>query len=58
MEHPVVLLGVLLAAAAVVAVLLRTVKQSSIIAFIAVGLAAGLFRDHVHIPHEAIEIFT
>ena len=58
MEHPIVLLGALLAAAAVVAVLLRVVKQSSIIAFIAVGLAAGLFRNQVHIPHEAIEIFT
>jgi Kef-type K+ transport system membrane component KefB len=58
MDHPVVVLGVLLSSAALLSVLFRVVKQSSIIAFIAVGLIAGLFHDVIHIPHETTEIFT
>ena len=58
MHHPVVLLGVLLSAATVLAVLLRLVKQSAIIAFIAVGVLAGIMREHVPIPEETVEVFT
>ena len=58
MEHFILTLGALLAGAAILAILFRFVKQSSIIAFIAIGVVAGLFREEFHIPHEMIELFT
>ncbi len=58
MEHLVVNLGLLLGGATVLAVLLRFVKQSSIIAFIGVGMLAGVFREQVELPKELLETFT
>lgn len=58
MDHFVVLFGSLLAAAAVIAVILRFARQSSIIAFILVGVVAGLFREQIHLPHELLDVFT
>ena len=58
MEHAVLIFGSLVGVAAILAVLFRFIKQSAIIAFIAVGLLAGLMREQVHIPHEVTEIFT
>jgi len=54
----VLVLGGLIAAAAVLAIVFRFVRQSSIIAFIVVGVVSGLFRDRLHIPHALIEAFT
>ena len=58
MEHTIVLLGVLFGAAIVLSILFRLIKQSSIVAFIAVGIIAGLFRDHIHIHEEMMHLFT
>jgi Kef-type K+ transport system membrane component KefB len=51
-------LGLLIAAAAILAVVFQKIKQSSIIAFITVGIVAGLFREHLHLPHELTHAFT
>ena len=58
MEHLIQIFGVLIGAAALLAILLSFVKQSPIIAFIIVGIVIGLFRETVHIPHEIMEAFT
>jgi len=58
MEHLVVSLGAMMAAAAFLAVVLKFLKQSSIVAFIAVGVVAALFDDAIHIPHQLFEAFT
>ena len=58
MDHLILTLGTLIAGAAIVAIVFRLLKQSSIIAFIAVGITAGCFSDRFHIPHELIEVFT
>ena len=58
MEHPIMLLGILLGAAAILSVLFRFIKQSPIIAFIAVGIIVSMFSDHIHIPEEMMELFT
>ena len=55
MENLVMLLGILLAGAAFLAVVLRSAGQSSIIVFIAVGVVAGFFREQFHIPHDMVE---
>lgn len=58
MEHLIFILGILIGAAAILAILFSFVKQSSIIAFIIVGIIAGLFKESVHIPHDIMETFT
>ena len=58
MEHLIPIFGVLIGAAALLAILLSFAKQSPIIAYIIVGIVIGLFRETVHIPHEIMEAFT
>jgi len=58
MEHLILTLGALVAGAAFLAITLRFAKQSAIIAYIAVGVIAGLFREQFHIPHDMIHAFT
>ncbi|MFC1531310.1 cation:proton antiporter [Gemmatimonadota bacterium] len=58
MEHFVLLFGTLLVAATILAILLRPLRQSLLIAFVLTGLIAGAFRDSVHLPHELLEVFT
>jgi len=55
--HQIVTLGLLLGGAALLAAILRLVKQSNIIAFIGVGMIAGLFRDQVTLPAELLATF-
>ena len=50
MEHLILILGILVGAAAIVSILFSFARQSSIIAFILVGIIAGIFRETVHIP--------
>ena len=58
MEHPIMLLGTLFGAAVILSILFRFIKQSSAVAFIVVGIVAGLFRNHIHLNEEMIELFT
>ncbi len=58
MENLVTVLGLLITAAAVLSILFKFIKQSSIVAFIVVGVFAGIFGDKFQIPHEVIDIFT
>lgn len=58
MEHPILILGTLVAAAAILSIVFSMFRQSKIIAFIVVGMIAGLFREQLHIPHEMLEVFT
>ena len=58
MEHLILILGILVGAAAIVSILFSFARQSSIIAFILVGIIAGIFRETVHIPHAIMEAFT
>lgn len=58
MEEFIVLLGMLMASATVLALLMRYLKQSPILAFIALGVIAGFFRNQVHLPEGILEAFT
>ena len=58
MHNLIVTLGLMLGGATLLALLLRLVKQSSIIAFIGVGMVAGLFRESFHLPEEILGTFT
>lgn len=58
MEHIIFKLGMLLFAAGLFAVIFRIIKQSTIIAFIGVGILAGLLGESYHLPHELVEVFT
>ena len=58
MEHGILVLGALVGGAAALSVLLRFVRQSSIIALIVVGVIAGAFHEHIHISDETVELFT
>jgi len=58
MEHPIVLLGTIFAAAVLLSILFRFIKQASVIAFIVIGIVAGLFREHIGLSEEMIELFT
>jgi len=58
MHELIVTLGLLLGGATLLAVILKVVKQSSILAFIGVGIVAGQFREQVHLPEELLETFT
>lgn len=57
MEHAVLLLGSLIGIGALVAIGLKFLRQSTIIAFILVGVVAGMMKHHVHIPHEIVDVF-
>jgi Kef-type K+ transport system membrane component KefB len=56
--HMVLVLGSLVAFAAILSVLFKFLKQSSIIAFIAVGVLAGTVGGHFHLPHDLVHTFT
>ena len=58
MDHLIVTLGLLLGGATLLAVILKFARQSTIIAFIGVGMLAGLFRDQFQLPEELLETFT
>ena len=58
MHELIVTLGLLLGGATLLAVILKVAKQSSILAFIGVGIVAGQFREQVHLPEELLETFT
>lgn len=58
MQEMIVILGLLLAGSTLLAVILRLVKQSNIIAFIGVGMLAGLFREQFQLPGELLATFT
>ena len=58
MEHPILLVGALFVASVILSILFRLIKQASIIAFITIGIIAGLFREHIHLSEEMIELFT
>jgi len=58
MEHLVTNLGLMLAGAAFLVVLFKMFRQSSIIAFICVGIIAGFFRESFHVPQQMIDVFT
>ncbi len=58
MDHLIVTLGFLLGGATLLAVILKFARQSNIIAFISVGILAGLFRDQFQLPEELLETFT
>ena len=58
MSNIITLLGVIFFFAAAVSLLLRQVKQSSIVAFILVGIIAGTFKNVFTLPKEMIDIFT
>ncbi|MCZ6557222.1 MAG: cation:proton antiporter [SAR324 cluster bacterium] len=58
MDDMVVVLGLLLGSATLLAVILKFLKQSNFIAFIVVGMVAGLYREQVQIPAELLEIFS
>ena len=58
MEHLILMLGILIGAAALLSIIFSFARQSSIIAFIIVGVVVGLFRETVHIPHDILEAFT
>lgn len=56
--HTTAIIALLIFAAAAVSVLFNSVKQSAIVAFIATGIVAGLFREQIHLPHEVLDVFT
>ena len=58
MLNIVVSLGLLLGGATILAVVLRVLKQSNIIAFIGVGMLAGIFREQFELPGEVLDAFT
>lgn len=58
MTHAVMVLGVMLVAATALSVVMRTIRQSMIIAFVLVGIAAGAFRSRVQIDPELLDVFT
>lgn len=58
MNSLIVILGVIFFGAAAVSLLLRQAKQSSIVAFILVGIIAGTFRNVFALSSEMIEVFT
>src|SRR5512137_1737728 len=58
MNQFLVMLGLLFLAAAVLSILLHTIKQSSIVALIIVGVAAGAFRNVIALPSELLDVFT
>jgi Kef-type K+ transport system membrane component KefB len=51
-------LGALLGGAAILSILFTMLKQSNILAFIGIGIIAGLFRDQFHLPRELLDTFT
>ena len=58
MDNLIVTLGLLLGGATLLAMVLRLLKQSNIVAFIGVGVVAGLFREQFQLPSELLETFT
>lgn len=58
MGNVIVSLGLMLGGATLLAVVLRMLKQSNIIAFVGIGMLAGLFRDQFRLPEELLEAFT
>jgi Kef-type K+ transport system membrane component KefB len=58
MNQFLVMLGLLLLAASVLSILLHTVKQSSIVALITIGIVAGIFRNSIRLTKEMIDVFT
>ncbi len=58
MQELIVTLGLLLGGATLLAVVLKFLKQSSIIAFIGMGMLAGLFRENFVLPQELLAAFT
>ncbi|MCH7477811.1 MAG: cation:proton antiporter [SAR324 cluster bacterium] len=58
MQDLIVTLGLLLGGGTLLAVLLRFARQSSILAFIGVGILAGFYRERFHLPEELVETFT
>jgi len=58
MHDLIVTLGLLLGGGTLLAVLLRFARQSSILAFIAVGILAGFYREQFLLPEELVETFS
>ena len=58
MGNVIVSLGLMLGGATLLAVVLRMLKQSNIIAFVGIGMLAGLFRDQFRLPEELLAAFT
>lgn len=58
MSNVITILGVIFFFAAAVSLLLRQAKQSSIVAFILVGILAGVFKKTFALPKEMIDVFT
>ena len=58
MDHVIVQIGLLMGAAAVVAILFRLIRQPSIFSFILVGILARRLGGGLSLPHELIEVFT
>lgn len=58
MNNIITILGVIFFGAAVVSLLLKQVKQSSIVAFILVGIIAGAFKSVFALPKEMVDVFT
>ncbi len=51
-------MGMLLGGAALFAIGFTLLKQSNILAFIGIGIVAGIFREVVHLPQELLDTFT
>jgi len=58
MDHIVVQLGVFFALSALVAVIFLYIKQSTILAFIAVGIMLGFFKSQIHLEQHAIDVIS
>ena len=63
MEHLVLTLGILIGGAAALAIFFKLVRQSQIIAFIVVGLTAGILQkqlhiEQLHVSDEMVEVFS
>lgn len=58
MEHILVQLGVFFALSAVVAVLFLYLKQSTVLAYIAVGILLGIFKSSIHLDHHIMEALS
>lgn len=51
-------MGVLLGGAAILSIFCTMLKQSNILAFIGMGIIAGLFREQFQLPSELLDTFT
>lgn len=58
MQHAVMAMGAVLVAATLFSVAMRSIRQSTIVAFLLVGIGASFFRESFPILRELLSVFT